>query len=138
MWTQVAAPSPPGPGTAAAWCMTSPSPTWPSAGSSSGNTGLSLVNTHTIILFSHLSILLIFSSHWSILLILFSHLSIVSILACHWSILLKLAPHWLILHRNGFLSVRVWFPAARGVLTSSDQEVIIMCKPPARPSVTTR
>ena len=28
--------------------------------------------------------------------------------------------------RNGFLSVRVWFPAARGVLTSSDQEVIIM------------
>ena len=35
-----------------------------------------------------------------------------------------------VLVRNGFLSVRVWFPAARGVLTSSDQEVIIMCKPP--------
>ena len=33
--------------------------------------------------------------------------------------------------RNGFLSVRVWFPAVAGVLTSGDQEVIIMCKPPA-------
>ena len=44
-----------------------------------------------------------------------------------------------VLVRNGFLSVRVWFPAARGVLTSSDQEVIIMCKPPGvseRPPVT--
>ena len=35
--------------------------------------------------------------------------------------------------RNGFLSVRVWFPAVAGVLTSGDQEVIIMCKPPAPP-----
>ena len=43
-----------------------------------------------------------------------------------------------VLVRNGFLSVRVWFPAARGVLTSSDQEVIIMCKPPGcdQPPVT--
>ena len=44
-----------------------------------------------------------------------------------------------VLVRNGFLSVRVWFPAARGVLTSSDQEVIIMCKPPgvsSQPPVT--
>ena len=38
-----------------------------------------------------------------------------------------------VIERNGFLSVRVWFPAARGVLTSSDQEVIIMCKPPRVP-----
>ena len=27
--------------------------------------------------------------------------------------------------------MRVWFPAVAGVLTSGDQEVIIMCKPPA-------
>ena len=45
VWTLGAAPSPPGPGTAVASCMTSPSPTWPSAGSSSGKTDLSLVNT---------------------------------------------------------------------------------------------
>ena len=38
-----------------------------------------------------------------------------------------------VLVRSGFLSVRVWFPAAQGVLTSSDQEVIIMCKPPGSP-----
>ena len=31
--------------------------------------------------------------------------------------------------RNGFISVRVWFPQVQGVLTSNDQEVIIMCKP---------
>ena len=29
--------------------------------------------------------------------------------------------------------MRVWFPAVAGVLTSGDQEVIIMCKPPAPP-----
>ena len=35
-----------------------------------------------------------------------------------------------VLVRNGFLSVRVWFPQIPGVFTSEDQEVIILCKPP--------
>ena len=32
--------------------------------------------------------------------------------------------------RNGFVSVRVWFPQIPGVFTSTDQEVIILCRPP--------
>ena len=36
-----------------------------------------------------------------------------------------------VLVRNGFVSVRVWFPQIPGVFTSTDQEVIILCKPPA-------
>ena len=39
-----------------------------------------------------------------------------------------------VLVRNGFLSVRVWFPQIPGVFTSEDQEVIILCKPPERAS----
>lgn len=32
--------------------------------------------------------------------------------------------------RNGFVSLRIWFPKLRHVVMMSDQEVIIMCKPP--------
>jgi len=32
--------------------------------------------------------------------------------------------------RNGFISLRIWFPQLPGVVMMSDQEVIIMCKPP--------
>ncbi|CAB4067684.1 unnamed protein product [Lepeophtheirus salmonis] len=31
---------------------------------------------------------------------------------------------------SGFVSVRVWFPKVEGVVTLSDQEVTILCKPP--------
>ena len=34
--------------------------------------------------------------------------------------------------KNGFINVRVWFPKLPGVVMMSDQEVIIMCKPPER------
>jgi len=37
-----------------------------------------------------------------------------------------------ILVKNGFINVRVWFPKLPGVVMMSDQEVIIMCKPPER------
>ncbi|CAG7830945.1 unnamed protein product [Allacma fusca] len=40
-----------------------------------------------------------------------------------------------VLKRNGFIHVRVWFPQLPGVVMLSDQEVIIMCKPP-QPTVT--
>ena len=33
---------------------------------------------------------------------------------------------------QGFINVRVWFPKLPGVVMMSDQEVIIMCKPPER------
>ena len=33
---------------------------------------------------------------------------------------------------QGFINVRVWFPKLPGVVMMSDQEVIIMCKPPDR------
>ncbi|ODM95598.1 1-deoxy-D-xylulose-5-phosphate synthase, partial [Orchesella cincta] len=36
-----------------------------------------------------------------------------------------------VLKRNGFVHVRIWFPQLPGVVMLSDQEVIIMCKPPA-------
>ncbi|XP_021951890.2 uncharacterized protein LOC110848861 isoform X2 [Folsomia candida] len=36
-----------------------------------------------------------------------------------------------VMKRNGFIHVRVWFPQLPGVVMLSDQEVIIMCKPPA-------
>lgn len=32
--------------------------------------------------------------------------------------------------RNGFVTLRIWFPQLQGVVMRSDQEVIIMCKPP--------
>lgn len=32
---------------------------------------------------------------------------------------------------QGFVHVRIWFPQLPGVVMLSDQEVIIMCKPPA-------
>lgn len=35
-----------------------------------------------------------------------------------------------VLRRNGFVHVRVWFPQFPGVVMMSDQELIIMCKPP--------
>ncbi|XP_044270928.1 uncharacterized protein LOC123015308 [Tribolium madens] len=35
-----------------------------------------------------------------------------------------------VLKRNGFVHVRVWFPQFAGVVMQSDQELIIMCKPP--------
>ncbi|KAG8244803.1 hypothetical protein J6590_015345 [Homalodisca vitripennis] len=35
-----------------------------------------------------------------------------------------------VLKRNGFVHVRVWFPQFPGVVMMSDQELIIMCKPP--------
>ncbi|KAF2899861.1 hypothetical protein ILUMI_06323 [Ignelater luminosus] len=35
-----------------------------------------------------------------------------------------------VLRRNGFVHVRVWFPQFPGVVMQSDQELIIMCKPP--------
>ncbi|KAB0796108.1 hypothetical protein PPYR_10169 [Photinus pyralis] len=35
-----------------------------------------------------------------------------------------------VLRRNGFVHVRVWFPQFSGVVMQSDQELIIMCKPP--------
>ncbi|EFA00531.2 uncharacterized protein LOC100142231 [Tribolium castaneum] len=35
-----------------------------------------------------------------------------------------------VLKRNGFVHVRVWFPQFPGVVMQSDQELIIMCKPP--------
>lgn len=31
---------------------------------------------------------------------------------------------------KGFVHVRVWFPQFPGVVMQSDQELIIMCKPP--------
>ena len=31
--------------------------------------------------------------------------------------------------RNGFVSLRIWFPKLRHVVMMSDQEVVIMCKP---------
>merc|ERR1739848_104610 len=37
-----------------------------------------------------------------------------------------------VLVKNGFINVRVWFPKMPGVVMMSDQEVIIMCKPPER------
>jgi hypothetical protein len=36
---------------------------------------------------------------------------------------------WLIL-LQGFVHVRIWFPQFPGVVMMSDQELIIMCKPP--------
>ena len=36
---------------------------------------------------------------------------------------------------QGFINVRVWFPKLPGVVMMSDQEVIIMCKPP-EPTIT--
>ncbi|XKL63385.1 hypothetical protein PGB90_005749 [Kerria lacca] len=35
-----------------------------------------------------------------------------------------------VLKRNGFIHVRIWFPQFPGVVMMSDQELIIMCKPP--------
>ncbi|KAG5676081.1 hypothetical protein PVAND_005935 [Polypedilum vanderplanki] len=35
-----------------------------------------------------------------------------------------------VLKRNGFVHVRIWFPQFPGVVMQSDQELIIMCKPP--------
>ncbi|XP_066138940.1 uncharacterized protein [Euwallacea fornicatus] len=35
-----------------------------------------------------------------------------------------------VLKKNGFVHVRVWFPQFPGVVMQSDQELIIMCKPP--------
>ncbi|XP_069702001.1 uncharacterized protein [Periplaneta americana] len=35
-----------------------------------------------------------------------------------------------VLKRNGFVHVRIWFPQFPGVVMMSDQELIIMCKPP--------
>ncbi|XP_049807606.1 uncharacterized protein LOC126251319 [Schistocerca nitens] len=35
-----------------------------------------------------------------------------------------------VLRRNGFVHVRIWFPQFPGVVMMSDQELIIMCKPP--------
>ncbi|XP_059618623.1 uncharacterized protein LOC132263069 isoform X2 [Phlebotomus argentipes] len=35
-----------------------------------------------------------------------------------------------VLRRNGFVHVRIWFPQFPGVVMQSDQELIIMCKPP--------
>uniref|UniRef100_A0A1A9WJ38 ZP domain-containing protein n=1 Tax=Glossina brevipalpis TaxID=37001 RepID=A0A1A9WJ38_9MUSC len=37
-----------------------------------------------------------------------------------------------VLKRNGFIHVRIWFPQYPGVVMQSDQELIIMCKPPER------
>ena len=39
--------------------------------------------------------------------------------------------------QQGFINVRIWFPKLPGVVMMSDQEVIIMCKPP-EPVVTSR
>ena len=39
--------------------------------------------------------------------------------------------------RNGFVSLRIWFPKLRHVVMMSDQEVIIMCKPPQSVTLTT-
>ncbi|KAJ8924904.1 hypothetical protein NQ315_001061 [Exocentrus adspersus] len=39
-----------------------------------------------------------------------------------------------VLKRNGFVHVRVWFPQFPGVVMQSDQELIIMCKPPGADS----
>ncbi|KAH8376935.1 hypothetical protein KR093_002290, partial [Drosophila rubida] len=38
--------------------------------------------------------------------------------------------HCGVLKRNGFVHVRIWFPQFPGVVMQSDQELIIMCKPP--------
>ncbi|GJQ71196.1 hypothetical protein Trydic_g1093 [Trypoxylus dichotomus] len=35
-----------------------------------------------------------------------------------------------VLKRNGYVHVRIWFPQFPGVVMQSDQELIIMCKPP--------
>lgn len=35
-----------------------------------------------------------------------------------------------VLKRKGFVHVRIWFPQFPGVVMQSDQELIIMCKPP--------
>lgn len=35
-----------------------------------------------------------------------------------------------VLKRNGFVHVRIWFPQFPSVVMQSDQELIIMCKPP--------
>ncbi|EEB10491.1 conserved hypothetical protein [Pediculus humanus corporis] len=35
-----------------------------------------------------------------------------------------------VLKRNGFVHVRIWFPQFPGVVMMSDQELILMCKPP--------
>lgn len=35
-----------------------------------------------------------------------------------------------ILRRNGFIHLRVWFPAFPGVVMLADQELILMCRPP--------
>ncbi|XP_022907862.1 uncharacterized protein [Onthophagus taurus] len=37
-----------------------------------------------------------------------------------------------VLKRNGYVHVRVWFPQFPGVVMQSDQELIIMCKPPEK------
>ena len=39
--------------------------------------------------------------------------------------------------RNGFVSLRIWFPKLRHVVMMSDQEVIIMCKPPQSVTLST-
>lgn len=36
----------------------------------------------------------------------------------------------LCLYKKGFVHVRIWFPQFPGVVMQSDQELIIMCKPP--------
>ncbi|XP_076234288.1 uncharacterized protein LOC143179121 [Calliopsis andreniformis] len=35
-----------------------------------------------------------------------------------------------ILRRNGFIHLRIWFPAFPGVVMLADQELILMCRPP--------
>jgi hypothetical protein len=35
-----------------------------------------------------------------------------------------------VLKRNGFVHLRIWFPAYPGVVMVSDQELILMCRPP--------
>ncbi|KAG7210553.1 hypothetical protein KM043_012073 [Ampulex compressa] len=35
-----------------------------------------------------------------------------------------------ILKRNGFIHLRIWFPAFSGVVMLADQELILMCRPP--------
>ncbi|KAL2744365.1 hypothetical protein V1477_006907 [Vespula maculifrons] len=35
-----------------------------------------------------------------------------------------------VLKRNGFIHLRIWFPAFPGVVMLADQELILMCRPP--------